>query len=531
MSTQQQESSLEAHGIENVARVHWNLSVPALYEEAVRRREALIAEGGPLVCRTGQHTGRSPNDKFIVQESSSDQHVWWGKVNRPIQAAHFDALREQLLRYLEGKELFVQDCFAGADPEYRLPIRIITEQAWHSLFARHMFIRGEKHERLRHAEPGFTVIDAPGFYASPGRHATNSEVFILVNLDRKLVLIGGTSYAGEIKKSIFTVMNYLLPRQDVMSMHCSANVGPAGDVALFFGLSGTGKTTLSSDPERRLIGDDEHGWSDRGVFNLEGGCYAKMIRLSAEAEPQIYSTTQRFGTVLENVRMDAGSRRLDLDDDALTENTRGAYPLDFIDNAEPSGQAGHPRNIIMLTADAFGVLPPIARLAPAGAMYHFLSGYTAKVAGTEKGVTEPKATFSTCFGAPFMVLHPTVYARFLGDRIARHDVRVWLVNTGWTGGPPGVGSRMKIAHTRAMIRAAVSGGLHSVGYRRDAIFNLDVPVACPDVPEQTLTPRSTWKDTAAYDAQASRLAKMFADNFRAFEAEAAAEVKAAGPKG
>jgi phosphoenolpyruvate carboxykinase (ATP) len=315
-----------------------------------------------------------------------------------------------------------------------------------------------------------------------------------------------------------------------MSMHCSANVGPAGDVALFFGLSGTGKTTLSSDPERRLIGDDEHGWSDRGVFNLEGGCYAKMIRLSAEAEPQIYATTRRFGTVLENVRMDAGSRRLDLNDDALTENTRGAYPLDFIDNAEPSGQAGHPRNIIMLTADAFGVLPPIARLSPAGAMYHFLSGYTAKVAGTEKGVTEPKATFSTCFGAPFMVLHPTVYARFLGDRIARHDVRVWLVNTGWTGGPPGVGSRMKIGYTRAMIRAAVSGALDNVGYRHDAVFNLDVPVACPGVPEQTLTPRSTWKDTAAYDAQASRLAKMFADNFRAFEAEAAAEVKAAGPR-
>jgi phosphoenolpyruvate carboxykinase (ATP) len=530
MSTQQQESGLEAHGIENVARVYWNLSVPALYEEAVRRREALIAEGGPLVCRTGQHTGRSPNDKFIVQESSSDQHVWWGKVNRPIQAAQFDALREQLLRYLEGRELFVQDCFAGADPDYRLPIRIITEQAWHSLFARHMFIRGENHERVRHAEPGFTVIDAPGFHASPGRHATNSEVFILVNLDRKLVLIGGTSYAGEIKKSIFTVMNYLLPRQDVMSMHCSANVGPAGDVALFFGLSGTGKTTLSSDPERRLIGDDEHGWSDRGVFNLEGGCYAKMIRLSAEAEPQIYSTTRRFGTVLENVRMDAGSRKLDFNDDALTENTRGAYPLEFIDNAEPSGQAGHPRNIIMLTADAFGVLPPIARLTPAGAMYHFLSGYTAKVAGTEKGVTEPKATFSTCFGAPFMVLHPTVYARFLGDRIARHNVHVWLVNTGWTGGPPGVGSRMKIGHTRAMIRAAVSGALDKVGHRRDTVFNLDVPVACPDVPEQTLTPRSTWKDTAAYDAQAARLAKMFADNFKAFEAEAAVEVKAAGPR-
>jgi phosphoenolpyruvate carboxykinase (ATP) len=527
----QQESGLEAHGIENVARVYWNLSVPALCEEAVRRREGLIAEGGPLVCRTGQHTGRSPNDKFIVQESSSDGHVWWGKVNRPIDAAHFDELHGQLVRYLEGKELFVQDCFAGADPDYRLPIRVITEQAWHSLFARHMFIRGEHHERVRHAEPGFTVIDAPGFHASPGRHGTNSEVFILVHLGRRIVLIGGTSYAGEIKKSIFTVMNYLLPLRDVLSMHCSANVGPSGDVALFFGLSGTGKTTLSSDPERRLIGDDEHAWSERGVFNLEGGCYAKMIRLSAEAEPQIYATTRRFGTVLENVRMDAASRRLDLDDESLTENTRGAYPLEFIDNAEPSGQAAHPRNIIMLTADAFGVLPPIARLSPAGAMYHFLSGYTAKVAGTEKGVTEPKATFSTCFGAPFMVLHPTVYARFLGDRIARHQARVWLVNTGWTGGPHGVGSRVSIGHTRAMIHAALAGALDDVPYERDRTFNIEVPTRCAGVPGEVLKPRGTWKDGAAYDAQAAKLARMFVDNFKTFEAEASADVKAAGPRG
>ncbi|MGH9313878.1 MAG: phosphoenolpyruvate carboxykinase [Vicinamibacterales bacterium] len=530
MTTQQKESGLEAHGIDNVARIHWNLSVPALYEEAVRRREGLIADGGPLVCRTGQHTGRSPNDKFIVQESSSEQHVWWGKVNRPIEAAHFDELHGQLVRYLEGKELFVQDCFAGADPEYRLPVRVITEQAWHSLFARHMFIRGEQHERVRHAEPGFTVIDAPGFHASPGRHGTNSEVFILLHLGTKMVLIGGTSYAGEIKKSIFTVMNYLLPLRDVLSMHCSSNVGPSGEVALFFGLSGTGKTTLSSDPERRLVGDDEHGWSERGVFNVEGGCYAKMIRLSAEAEPQIYATTRRFGTVLENVRMDASSRRLDLNDDSLTENTRGAYPLDFIDNAEPSGQAGHPRNIIMLTADAFGVLPPIARLSAAGAMYHFLSGYTAKVAGTEKGVTEPKATFSTCFGAPFMVLHPTVYARFLGDRIARHQARVWLVNTGWTGGPHGVGSRIQIGHTRAMIHAALAGALDHVPYDTDKVFNLELPTQCPGVPEEVLTPRGTWKNGAAYDAQAAKLAKMFVDNFKTFEAEASPDVRHAGPK-
>jgi phosphoenolpyruvate carboxykinase (ATP) len=527
---QQQETGLEVHGISNVARVYWNLSIPALYEEAVRRREALISVDGPLVCRTGQHTGRSPNDKFIVREPSSEDRVWWSKVNRGIDAAHFDAVHQQMLNYCEGKELFVQDCYAGADPRYRLPVRIITEQAWHNLFARHMFIEApDAVGRPVHA-PEFTVIDLPGLTADPKTHGTNSEVFILLNFAKKLVLIGGTSYAGEIKKSIFTVMNYLLPLRDVMSMHCSANVGAAGDVALFFGLSGTGKTTLSSDPDRQLIGDDEHGWSEEGVFNIEGGCYAKMIRLSAEAEPQIFSTTRRFGTVLENVRMDASSRHLDLDDDSLTENTRGAYPIEFIDNAVPSGQGGHPKNIIMLTADAFGVLPPVARLTPAGAMYHFLSGYTAKVAGTEKGVTEPKATFSTCFGAPFMVLHPTVYADFLGKRIARHGSKVWLVNTGWTGGAYGVGSRMKIAHTRAMIRAILAGELDNAAYERDPIFNVDVPKAVPGVPSDVLDPRKTWKNAADYDAQARKLAQMFVDNFKAFEAEAAADVTAAGPR-
>jgi phosphoenolpyruvate carboxykinase (ATP) len=527
---QQQETGLEVHGISNVARVYWNLSIPALYEEAVRRREALISVDGPLVCRTGQHTGRSPNDKFIVREPSSEDRVWWSKVNRGIDAAHFDAVHQQMLNYCEGKELFVQDCYAGADPRYRLPVRIITEQAWHNLFARHMFIEApDAVGRPVHA-PEFTVIDLPGLTADPKTHGTNSEVFILLNFAKKLVLIGGTSYAGEIKKSIFTVMNYLLPLRNVMSMHCSANVGAAGDVALFFGLSGTGKTTLSSDPDRQLIGDDEHGWSEEGVFNIEGGCYAKMIRLSAEAEPQIFSTTRRFGTVLENVRMDASSRHLDLDDDSLTENTRGAYPIEFIDNAVPSGQGGHPKNIIMLTADAFGVLPPVARLTPAGAMYHFLSGYTAKVAGTEKGVTEPKATFSTCFGAPFMVLHPTVYADFLGKRIARHGSKVWLVNTGWTGGAYGVGSRMKIAHTRAMIRAILAGELDNAAYERDPIFNVDVPKAVPGVPSDVLDPRKTWKNAADYDAQARKLAQMFVDNFKAFEAEAAADVTAAGPR-
>jgi phosphoenolpyruvate carboxykinase (ATP) len=526
----QQVTGLEGHGITNVARVYWNMSVPALYEEAVRRREGSMSADGPLVCRTGQHTGRSPNDKFIVHEPSSADHVWWSKVNRPIEAAHVDALYQRLLTYVEGKELFVQDCYAGADPRYRLPVRIITEQAWHSLFARHMFIEVPDSTGSPAHVPEFTVIDMPGLHADPIRHGTNSEVFIIVNFARKLVMIGGTSYAGEIKKSIFTVMNYLLPLRDVMSMHCSANVGPHGDVALFFGLSGTGKTTLSSDPDRRLIGDDEHGWSEDGVFNIEGGCYAKMIRLSAQAEPQIYATTRRFGTVLENVKMDANTRELDLDDDSLTENTRGAYPLEFIDHAVPSGQAGHPRNIVMLTADAFGVLPPIARLSAAGAMYHFLSGYTAKVAGTEKGVTEPKATFSTCFGAPFMVLHPTVYAKFLGDRIARHDVRVWLVNTGWTGGPYGVGTRMKIGHTRAMIHAALGGQLDQVEYRTDPLFNLEVPVSAPGVPAEVLRPRETWSDRSAYDTQARKLAGMFVENFKAFEGDAAPDVRAAGPR-
>ena len=523
-------AGLRAAGLMNLAQAHWNLSVPALYEEAVRRREALIADSGPLVCRTGQHTGRSPNDKFVVKEPSSAEHVWWGKVNRPFDQTRFDLLHRHLLAYLEGKEVYVQDGYAAADPAYRLPIRIITEFAWHSLFARHMFIGEPDPATLARHEPEFTVIDAPGCKADPARHGTNSDVFIVLNFAKRLVIIGGTHYAGEIKKSIFTVMNYLLPLRTAMPMHCSANVGSRGDVALFFGLSGTGKTTLSSDPERQLIGDDEHGWSDRGVFNFEGGCYAKMIRLSAEAEPQIYATTKRFGAVLENVVLEAGTRQLDLDDDSLTENTRGAYPLAFIDNSVTSGQAGHPEHIVMLTADAFGVMPPIARLTPAAAVYHFLSGYTAKVAGTEKGVTEPKATFSTCFGAPFMVWHPNVYATMLGERIARRRAKVWLVNTGWTGGPYGVGTRMKIANTRAMIRAALTGALDRTPFRRDPVFNVDVPASCPDVPEAVLTPRSTWSDPAKYDAQAARLAKMFADNFKTFEESVDAEVRAAGPR-
>ena len=512
-----------------LARVHWNLEAGALYEEAIRRGEGKISASGPLVCLTGSHTGRSPNDKFLVRESSSEADVWWGKVNRPIEAAQFDLLYDETVRSLEGKELFVQDCYAGADPAHRLPVRVITEHAWHSLFARTMFLEKPAGGTSGDHIPEFTVLDVPSMKADPKRHGTNSDVFIFLNFERKLVLIGGTSYAGEIKKSIFTVMNYLLPLKNVMPMHCSANRGKDGDVALFFGLSGTGKTTLSSDPERCLIGDDEHGWTPEGVFNFEGGCYAKMINLSSEAEPEIYATTQKFGTVLENVVIDPVSRELDLNDESLTENTRGAYPISFIDNRVPSGQGGHPTNIVMLTADAFGVLPPISRLSPDGAMYHFLSGYTAKVAGTEKGVTEPQATFSTCFGAPFMVHHPTVYARLLGGQIAAHGVKVWLVNTGWTGGPYGVGQRIKISYTRAMITAALSGALDEVSYDTDPVFNVEIPMEVPGVPTEALHPKATWKDGSAYDLQAQRLAEMFAENFKTFATQATEAVRSAGP--
>ncbi len=518
---------LERDGI-TTDRARWNLSPASLYEESIRRGEALLAAEGPLACRTGQHTGRSPNDKFVVREPSTEADIEWGKVNRPMEPAQFDLLHRDLLATLEGKDLFVLDCFAGADPKYRLAVRIINEFAWHNLFCRNLFI--DDPAAAQAASPQFTVIDVPSFKADPTRHGTNSEVVIAVHFARKLVLVGGSSYAGEMKKSIFSVLNYVLPLQNVLPMHCSANVGPSGDVALFFGLSGTGKTTLSSDPDRMLIGDDEHGWSDRGVFNFEGGCYAKTIRLSAEAEPQIYATTRRFGTVLENVVVDPDSRQLNLDDDRYTENTRAAYPISFIDNAVASGQAGHPKNVVMLTADAFGVLPPISRLTPEGAMYHFLSGYTAKVAGTEKGVTEPKATFSTCFGAPFLPLPPSRYARMLGEQIARHQSRVWLINTGWTGGAFGVGTRMKIAHTRAMIRAALSGALDSVTYENDKIFNLAIPASCPGVPADVLQPRKTWANGADYDVQAAKLARMFVDNFKNFEEGVTADVRAAGPK-
>jgi len=521
---------LEALGIVRAGHVHWNLSPAALYEEALRRGEGQLACDGPLVARTGQHTGRSPNDKFVVREPQSEQHVHWGAVNKPIDEAKFELVHRDMMAYAQDKDLFVLDAWGGTDTKYKLPIRVVNEFAWHNLFARNMFLPENDPAKRAVHRPEFTVIDFPKFKADPARHGTRSEVFILVHFGRKLVLIGGTHYAGEIKKSIFTILNYTLPLQGVMPMHCSANVGDDGDTALFFGLSGTGKTTLSSDPRRRLIGDDEHGWSETGVFNFEGGCYAKVIKLSAEAEPQIYATTKRFGTILENVVIDAEQRTLDLDDASLTENTRGSYPITFIDNAELSGRAGHPNNVVMLTADAYGVLPPIARLTPDGAMYHFLSGYTARVAGTEKGVTEPKAAFSTCFGAPFLPLNPNVYARMLGEKIAKHNARVWLVNTGWTGGPYGVGSRMKIAHTRAMITAALTGVLDNVQYTRHPVFNIDVPTTCPGVPNEVLDPRGTWPDAGKYDEAAKKLAGMFAENFKTFEKDVPAAVKEAGPR-
>jgi len=516
-------------GLTNLEKVYHNLSTPALVEEAVRRREGHLAHHGPLVTRTGQYTGRSANDKFVVKEPSSEKHIWWGKHNKPYERAKFDALKSRLAAYLQGRTIFVQDAYSGHDPDHRIRVRVVTETAWHSVFVRNMFVRVFDREVLQKWQSDFTVLHCPNFHAIPDVDGTNSEAFILVDFDQRVVIIGGTSYAGEIKKSIFTVMNYLLPQKGVLSMHCSANEGPGGDVALFFGLSGTGKTTLSSEADRALIGDDEHGWSDKGVFNFEGGCYAKMIRLDPEAEPEIYQTTRQFGTILENVAMDMRSRRIDLDDASLAENTRGSYPITHLPNIVESGMGGHPQNIFMLTADAFGVMPPVAKMTPDMAMFHFISGYTAKVAGTERGVTEPTATFSACFGAPFMALHPTVYAELLGKKIAEHDANCWLINTGWTGGPYGEGHRMKIQHTRAMIRAAFSGALDEAGYEPDPVFGVLVPKSCPGVPEEVLRPRNTWQDKKAYDEKAKHLAGLFRKNFEEYADAATDEVKAAAP--
>ena len=520
---------LESIGIRNTREVFYNYGTPALYEQVIRRREGLLAHLGPLVVRTGYHTGRSPNDKFIVREPESEKNIWWGKVNKGMSPECAERLYFKMMAYIQGKDLYVEDCYASADEKHKIGIRVVTENAWHTLFARNMFRRYTTDEELSKHKTDFTIIQMPNFHADREVDCTNSEVFILLNFTKRIVLIGGTSYAGEIKKSVFTIMNYLMPLRGVMSMHCSANVGKDNDVALFFGLSGTGKTTLSADPNRKLIGDDEHGWSDDGVFNYEGGCYAKVIKLSEEAEPEIYECTRKFGTILENVQIDAHTRRLDLDDQTFTENTRAAYPLTHLNNIVEEGKAGHPKNIIMLTADAFGVLPPISKLTTEQAMYHFISGYTAKVAGTEKGVTEPKATFSTCFGAPFMALHPSVYAKLLGEKIAKHKVNCWLVNTGWTGGPYGVGNRMKIKYTRAMLTAALEGKLDNVEFIKDPFFNLMVPQTCPEVPVDVLNPKNTWTDKNAYDEQAKKLANMFVENFKEYSEGTSDAIKKAGP--
>jgi phosphoenolpyruvate carboxykinase (ATP) len=509
-------------------RVYRNLTPTQLYEHATRRREGIVTAGGPFCAVTSPHTGRSPNDKFIVQEPDSSGHIWWGKVNQPIAPAHFEQLKKDVKAHLAGQEIFIRDVYAGADPDYRLPIRFVTPNAWHALFVYNMFLRPADGELSRFS-PGFQVLHAPEFQADPAIHGTKSGTFIVVSLAHKTILIGGTRYAGELKKSIFTILNYLLPQQGVLSMHCSANVGKQGDTALFFGLSGTGKTTLSADPERQLIGDDEHGWSDHGIFNFEGGCYAKVIRLSAEGEPEIYATTEMFGTVLENVDVNPETGAIDLNSQRITENTRASYPIHYIPNHVPEGMAGHPKHVVFLTCDAFGIMPPIARLTPAQAMYHFLSGYTAKVAGTERGVTEPKETFSACFGAPFLPLPPTVYAEMLGERIARHRVHCWLVNTGWTGGPYGVGKRMSLALTRAMVRAAFSGALDTVPTRREPVFGFEVPLHVPDVPDDVLDPRATWKNGADYDAHAVRLTALFRKNFEQFADRVPKAVREAGP--
>jgi phosphoenolpyruvate carboxykinase (ATP) len=523
-------NGLEAQGLRPSGQVHWNLVAPELMLAAARRGEGEFADMGPFVAVTSPHTGRSPNDKFVVKEPSTEGDIDWGKVNQPYSPEYFDTLLGDVKAYLDQQpELFIQDLRCGADPAHRLSVRYVMPNAWHAAFVRNMFIRPDQSE-LPTFEPNFTVLHAPEFQADPARHGTRSSTFIVLNFAKRMILIGGTRYAGELKKSMFTVMNYFMPKDGVLSMHCSANVGTGGDTALFFGLSGTGKTTLSADPERSLIGDDEHGWAETGIFNYEGGCYAKVINLSAEGEPDIYATTQMFGTILENVVLEPTSRRVKFEDQSITENTRASYPLPYIRNHVPNGRGGHPKNVVFLTADAFGVLPPIARLTREQAMYYFLSGYTAKVAGTERGVTEPQATFSACFGAVFLVWHPTKYAEMLGRLLQEHDSHVWLVNTGWSGGAYGVGKRMKLGYTRAMVRAALAGQLDQVPTATDERFGLAVPTQVPGVPAEVMRPRETWSDPAAYDAQAKKLAEMFRKNFEKFGSNVSPAIAQAGPK-
>jgi phosphoenolpyruvate carboxykinase (ATP) len=528
ITTRTEGADLAGHGFNPRGRVYWNPTTSLLYTHALVREGARLAEGGSLVVDTGKHTGRAPKDKFLVREPESEDRIWWGDVNQEISEESFEGLRDRLATHLERRDLYVVNAFAGADPAHRIAVRVITESAWHALFAKTLFIDPTEEELDEH-EPQALVLHSPTFEANPATDRTRAANFVVLHPSRCEVLIGGTEYAGEIKKSIFTLMNDRLPLDGVFPMHCSANVGDDGDVAIFFGLSGTGKTTLSADPERHLIGDDEHGWSDEGVFNVEGGCYAKVIHLSAEAEPEIYNTTRTFGTVLENVVVDERGV-LDLDDGSKTENTRAAYKLEQIANALPEKQAGHPTSVIFLTADAFGILPPIARLSRDQAMFFFLSGFTSKLAGTEIGVTEPQPTFSACFGAPFLPQHPTVYARMLGERLDRHGATVWLVNTGWTGGPFGEGERMPIAETRALLRAALSGELDNVEFRTDRLFGFEVPVEVPGVVSKLLDPRATWADPDRYDRKARDVARMFRDNFEQKFADAAPTIAAVGPR-
>jgi phosphoenolpyruvate carboxykinase (ATP) len=523
---------LDNIGLSNLRKVYWNLPSEALYEEIIFRSEANISSMGPIIVNTGKHTARAASDKFVVREATTEDNVWWGQYNRPFAPEKFDALFSRLQGYLQGRDLFVQDAYGGSDPDYRLPVRIVTELAWHSLFARNMFIKPQTAEEYRRHIPEFTVISAPGFKAFPQIDQTPTETFIVLNFAQKLCIIGNTGYGGEIKKSVFTLLNYLLPLRDgVMTMHCSANIGKEGDTALFFGLSGTGKTTLSADPKRGLIGDDEHGWSDNGVFNFEDGCYAKVIELSATAEPQIHACTRRFGTVLENVVFDPVTRYIDLDDASMTENTRAAYPLTYIENAVESKRGGHPKNIIFLTCDASGVLPPIARLTVEQAMYHFISGYTSKIAGTEVGLRdEPEITFSACFGGPFMVHKPAYYAELLRRKIERYKVKCWLVNTGWVGGAYGVGKRISIRHTRNLLNAVLDGALDNVEYYADPVFEFEVPKTCPEVPEDVLYPARAWNNQDEYWKRYKQLASRFIDNMKKFETDTPKEVIAAGPK-
>ncbi len=525
--------NLSNHGIGNLRLAYWNLPMEALYEEAIFRGEGITSIGGPFVVNTGKHTARSATDKFVVRETSSEGHVWWGQYNRPFAPDKFEVLYDRMLGFLQGRDVFVQDLYAGADEKYRLPIRMVTELAWHSMFVRNMLIAPQSLEEYKRFVPEFTIVALPSFKGFPSVDNTATETFICLSFEKKLAIIGNTAYAGETKKSVFTILNYLLPLEGVLSMHCSANVNPkdANDVALFFGLSGTGKTTLSADPTRRLIGDDEHGWSDDGVFNFEGGCYAKVIGLSASAEPEIYATTKMFGTILENVPYDPVSRYIDLDDDSLTENTRASYPLEFIDNAVPEKRAGHPKNVIFLTCDASGVMPPIARLTPNQALYQFISGYTSKIAGTEVGLRdEPEITFSACFGGPFMVHHPYYYADILKHKIERYKVKCWLVNTGWVGGPYGVGKRISIKYTRALLSAALTGKLDKVQYKTDPVFGFEVPTECPNVPDDVLDPAGSWPDKKEYEKRYHDLAARFIENFKKFEDHTPRDVIEAGPK-